>query len=359
MKRRWRDLWAATDPLLVHAGPASELLVARTRIAVVSVLLAVAVAAVLVYQRRAAVAEALLLLAALALAVIIHGLIRSRFYRPWFGAATSALDVSLVTIALAVPLIGDGPAPPVAGRVAFGVYFLAIAATALRYDARTSTLTGLLAAAEYAGVAAWADWPVTAPAEYGRMALLVCAGLISTVVVWRAQTLRRLSASDPLTALMNRGYFDERMVEEEIRAKRYHRPLAIAMIDIDHFKEFNDTYGHVSGDEALATVASAIRKSVRRTDLVARYGGEEFVIAFPETAPAVAVRKGEDIRRAVQETGVILRGSRGVARVAVSVGVAGWPDDALDLATVMERADQRLYQAKQMGRNQVIGPTGV
>ena len=359
MKRRWRDLWAATDPLLVHAGPASELLVARTRIAVVSVLLAVAVAAVVVYQGRAAISDAMLLLGALALAIIIHGVIRSRFYRAWLGPATSALDVTLVSAALAIPLIGGGAATPVAGRVAFGVYFLAIAATALRYDARTSTLTGLLAAAEYAGIAAWADWPVTAPAEYGRIALLLCAGLISTTVVWRAQMLRRLSASDPLTGLMNRGFFDERMVEEEIRAKRYHRPLAIAMIDIDHFKEFNDTHGHVSGDEALATVASAIRKSVRRTDLVARYGGEEFVIAFPETAPRVAVNKGEDIRRAVQEAGVILRGSRGVAKVAVSIGVAGWPDDALDLPTVVERADQRLYQAKQLGRNQVVGPTGV
>jgi diguanylate cyclase (GGDEF)-like protein len=145
------------------------------------------------------------------------------------------------------------------------------------------------------------------------------------------------------------------MLEEEMRAERYSRPLAIAMIDIDHFKQFNDTYGHASGDEALRVASRAIRNCVRRTDLVARYGGEEFVVAFLETDGTSAAQKAEDIRRAVEAQRVLLKGSRGVTNITVSIGVACWPDDGDAIRAIIEQADARLYRAKQAGRNRVVG----
>jgi diguanylate cyclase (GGDEF)-like protein len=196
-------------------------------------------------------------------------------------------------------------------------------------------------------------------AQMSRVVLLGSAAFIATMIVLRTQRLRWLSASDPLTQLMNRGFFDARMEEEEIRARRYERPLALAMIDIDRFKQFNDTYGHASGDEALRVVSRAIRTCVRRTDLVARYGGEEFMVAFLETDGDSAAQKAEDIRRAVMAQRVMLKGSRGVTNVTVSIGIAVWPRDADTLRSVIEKADRRLYAAKEAGRNRVVGPTDI
>ena len=118
--------------------------------------------------------------------------------------------------------------------------------------------------------------------------------------------------------LFNRGYFDEHIVAEISRAERYNRPLALAMIDIDHFKQFNDTHGHAAGDAALQLIASTIRRSFRLSDVVARYGGEEFVVILPETTMDVAVDKMESIRRIVSGTEIKLPAHDGIARLTIT-----------------------------------------
>jgi diguanylate cyclase (GGDEF)-like protein len=222
-----------------------------------------------------------------------------------------------------------------------------------------------LAVAQYSAVVAVASAriPAADPAwttRYGadgasipamRVALLGTATLLSVSIVARMEDLRRLSAADRLTGLLNRGGFDERLNEETSRASRHGHPLTLALIDIDRFKRFNDTHGHPGGDALLESVADTLRSAVRKSDVVARYGGEEFALILPETRAADALPRLEALRvRVAADTAVDGDG------VTISVGVAGWPGDCGDLGSVLAEADRRLYEAKRGGRDRVVGP---
>jgi diguanylate cyclase len=159
----------------------------------------------------------------------------------------------------------------------------------------------------------------------------------------RAQALR-----DPLTRIANRLAYEERMAAEYLRWKRYRRPLMLAVIDIDHFKRINDTYGHKSGDRVLQIVARLLASSVRETDFLARYGGEEFVLLMPETDSEGARNVAEKLRQWVAEAETHFHGQR--VQVTVSCGLAQIADGDNE-TTLFERADQALYRAKQGGRN--------
>jgi diguanylate cyclase (GGDEF)-like protein len=169
------------------------------------------------------------------------------------------------------------------------------------------------------------------------------------------RALERLSTQDGLTGLFNRRYLDDYLQREALREAREHACLSLILLDIDHFKAFNDTYGHQAGDECLKAVARVIGQAARRpADLAARYGGEEFAVVLPGTDMAGALALAEGLRRAVQDLGLPHAGSPVAGSVTVSLGVAslvprrqGTPHDILALA------DQALYQAKNQGRNQV------
>ena len=126
------------------------------------------------------------------------------------------------------------------------------------------------------GAFSWSD-------QVSRLLLLAIAGILSTTLVLRTRELQWLSARDKLTGFLNRGIFDDLLTDASLRARRYGRPLSILMLDVDQFKQFNDTWGHAAGDEALKAVSTAIKQSVRQGEIVARYGGDEFVVLFPET----------------------------------------------------------------------------
>jgi diguanylate cyclase (GGDEF)-like protein len=194
-------------------------------------------------------------------------------------------------------------------------------------------------------------------------ALTLAFGAIFVMVSWllafvlrdklRAQAaLMRLAATDPLTGLGNRRVLDTRLDEEWRRARRSGLPLSVLFIDIDHFKQFNDTYGHASGDETLTTVAECIAASVRRSvDVVARFGGEEFAVLLPQTSAEGALVVAEKIHRKVQARRVVQdQGER--VTVTVSIGCAtcvpAAGESALDL---LAAADRQLYAAKAAGRN--------
>lgn len=155
---------------------------------------------------------------------------------------------------------------------------------------------------------------------------------------------------DPLTGLANHGHFWSTLTKEIDRAKRYERQLSLAMIDVDHFKEFNDQYGHVEGDRALARVAHVIRDRSRAHDFVARYGGEEFSLILPETGEGGQRAVAEKFRKAVQEATL---SPAGPGKLTVSIGVASFPRDAADPNGIVEAADAKLYEAKAEGRNRV------
>ena len=155
---------------------------------------------------------------------------------------------------------------------------------------------------------------------------------------------------DSLTGLANHGCFWSTLALEFERADRHGRPLAVAMLDIDHFKKFNDSHGHLAGDEALCSFARLLEASSRSHDVVARYGGEEFAVILPETHEAGAHRYAEKMRREVERCGF---GAEASHRLTVSIGVAGTGPGARDPQQVVALADERLYRAKSAGRNRV------
>ena len=180
--------------------------------------------------------------------------------------------------------------------------------------------------------------------------------------------LERLAILDPLTGVFNRRHFDERALEEIQRAYRYHHPLTVIMMDLDHFKEVNDTYGHPIGDMALQHVIQICRTHLRSVDIIGRYGGEEFLILLPETpltsdpvnvssAQAVAERLRYAIAQTRLETDqatIPVTVSMGLATLLEPGGVSNMavPGDA-ELRQLIARADRALYEAKANGRNQV------
>ncbi|WP_322063003.1 sensor domain-containing diguanylate cyclase [Paraburkholderia sp. J63] len=167
--------------------------------------------------------------------------------------------------------------------------------------------------------------------------------------------LQRLAVTDPLTGLANRRALDQRLVAEWHRASREQTPLSILFFDVDHFKIFNDTYGHAAGDEVLKLVAERIAAGTRRTsDMAARYGGEEFAVLLPGTALQGARKIADKVRRRIEMSNLAHSGSR-YGRVTVSVGCASCEPPVGDSgAKLLGAADALLYEAKAAGRNQVI-----
>jgi diguanylate cyclase len=166
--------------------------------------------------------------------------------------------------------------------------------------------------------------------------------------------LAALSATDQLTGLRNRRFLDEMLTEEVVRCFRYRHSIAFLLLDIDHFKHFNDTYGHLVGDDCLRSVADALRQAVRtQVDRIARYGGEEFCVVLPETDADGARVVAERIRAAVEALEFLVNGRR--VPVTVSVGVAAVVPPSAELTQLLIlSADKALYEAKAAGRNRVV-----
>jgi diguanylate cyclase (GGDEF)-like protein len=158
--------------------------------------------------------------------------------------------------------------------------------------------------------------------------------------------LQALSVTDWLTGLKNHGYFFDRLNEELERARRYDRPLAVVMADIDDFKAINDNYGHSTGDAVLRGMGEAFRRQIREVDIACRVGGEEFGIIMPETDAEGAIQAAERIRYAVAEQAM-----PGVGQVTISLGISVFPHDAQSSKDMVESADRALYSAKRSGKN--------
>ncbi|MCM8813083.1 MAG: sensor domain-containing diguanylate cyclase [Candidatus Omnitrophica bacterium] len=162
-----------------------------------------------------------------------------------------------------------------------------------------------------------------------------------------------LSNTDRLTELWNYGYFQHLLAEETKRAGRFNRSLSLLMLDIDKFKNFNDTYGHTTGDRLLQELALILKKTCRDVDWVARYGGEEFAVILPETNKEKAHASAERIRYTVEHTPFIFSKNEPPSRVTVSIGVASFPQDTTAKEFLVKYADKALYAAKSIGRNRV------
>ena len=175
------------------------------------------------------------------------------------------------------------------------------------------------------------------------------------------ETLRHQSIRDPLTGLFNRRYMEESLEREMRRAGRSRQPVGIIMLDLDHFKEFNDAHGHETGDALLREVGAVLQRGIRGEDIACRYGGEEFVLILPEASLPDAAQRAEHLREAIGAIDV-LQGRSPIGRITVSMGVALYPDHGLTSRSVLRAADAALYRAKAQGRNRVEvndGPSSV
>jgi len=168
--------------------------------------------------------------------------------------------------------------------------------------------------------------------------------------------LEHQSIRDGLTNLFNRHFMEISLDREVRRAARNNSDLSILMLDVDHFKKFNDTYGHEAGDTVLREVAEIFRQSVRVEDIICRYGGEEFVIILPDTTQDAALKKAEIIRERTSQLRMRFR-SEALREVTISIGVATYPHSGTTLEEMLRASDRALYAAKHGGRNQVVAST--
>jgi diguanylate cyclase (GGDEF)-like protein len=186
---------------------------------------------------------------------------------------------------------------------------------------------------------------------YGRFRILIPQIALEFRKVQLYEKVQGLSITDGLTDVFLRRHLMERLEEEIDRAKRLGLTFSVGMVDVDHFKNCNDRYGHLVGDAVLRKIAGRLKTSVREVDMIARYGGEEFCIVLPETTKELAMSVGERVRRSVEEAAI--RAFDEEFNMSVSVGISTYPEDASKIETLIEKADTALYKAKRRGRNKV------
>lgn len=181
--------------------------------------------------------------------------------------------------------------------------------------------------------------------------------LQTAIDVRRISSLEHEIITDPLMGIHNRRYFDRRLYEEVGRANRYNLPFSMLMIDIDHFKQVNDTYGHQIGDVVLIGFAKLLQAIVREMDVLCRFGGEEIAIITPQTSISSAAGLANRIRKSLEKTVLVPAQDYNLEKdlyITVSIGIAGIDDEAKDKETILKRADEALYQAKEGGRNRTV-----
>jgi two-component system, cell cycle response regulator len=364
-------LWSRPDPMMSEAAVAGELLVAKVRFFLATLLLLIPAIDILFFPPNAkeGVVGISLSCGTFLVAVILYVLI-SRNYNPsWLRFASSSFDVTHISCGLALFLFLNEPHTAVNSKVVFEGYFLAIGASSLRYDKRICITAGMLALIEYFAIVFYADhhWDLNnvmyAPYPYGlfswsnqiaRLIMMATASALSLALVSRSQKLLEAATSDPLTGLYNRGYLQDRFAIELSRARRYGKELTLAVIDADRFKSLNDNHGHAAGDLVLKSIADLLRRSFRQSDTAARYGGEEFVVLLPETGMEAALQKVEAVREFVASTPFALSAEGQAVQVTISAGLATFPQDGQDEVELFAAADERMFQAKREGRNRVV-----
>jgi diguanylate cyclase (GGDEF)-like protein len=178
---------------------------------------------------------------------------------------------------------------------------------------------------------------------------------VALAQISRLRATEEAANVDSLTGVYNKRHLQKRLEDEMQKAEREGLPMSLLMLDIDHFKNYNDTNGHLEGDEVLKKVGQLLKGSIREDDVAARYGGEEFVVLYVGAGKDLALRLAEGLRRAVESSAFPHRERQPLGALTISGGVASYPRDAETGVDLIRAADQALYEAKASGRNRVLG----
>ncbi|MBI5196404.1 MAG: diguanylate cyclase [Nitrospirae bacterium] len=171
----------------------------------------------------------------------------------------------------------------------------------------------------------------------------------------QSEELKKLSITDPLTGALNRRFLDQRLTEEISRFNRYKQPFSLFMLDIDRFKKYNDTYGHIATDKVLKFLATTITTTLRSMDIAARFGGDEFMVLLPQTQKVDAIYIAERLREQIELSPILQDAELPPNKLTISIGLITCPDDAAaDIPVLLEKVDQALYLAKKSGGNRLV-----
>jgi len=309
------EFFEPPDPTLVEAGAGGERFVARTRLVFWTFISLAPMSAVLA-GGRSTPREVWIALGAVVFAMAISVgvllFLRGGKRIPWVGFVTGAADTTIVTMTLVVIALAGRPTVALDSAAVWAVYLLAILATSVRFDVRVCLFVGALTIAEFSTLILWItsrwDIPINIYSpdvpestsllvQVARLMLMLAATALSVGIVHRSRRLVNASGTDRLTGLGNRAYFEGRFAAEIARVTRSGDPLTLVFFDLDHFKRFNDRWGHETGDEVLKAVARITRFESRAEDVIARWGGEEIAMILPDTDMAGAILKVTRIRR--------------------------------------------------------------
>jgi len=354
---------------MLLAGGEGERQVAVVRLAVVALLLITPVYRLVLHPHSPEVIWGFVVtLLAMIFAGCVYLYLHFRPYRPWVGFITSTFDGSLVSLALLLFVIVGSPLDGVNDKITYEVYFLVLMAMSLRQDRRICLLIGGLVVLQYGALVLYVakhydvvalyhansyNGAFDAADQWTRIILMSGATFISYAYVVRSQTLVNRAIRDPMTGLLNRGYFDTLFDYEIERARRYRQHFAVVVLDADHFKRINDNHGHAAGDAVLKVLAKTLASQLRESDVIVRFGGEEFVLLLHDTDADAAFAKADSLRQAVGR--LVVGAPQHAIQFTLSAGLAVYPDDGTVAHVLLSRADQRLLQAKSGGRNRVVG----
>lgn len=375
------DLFAPPDHSLLETVAGGERLAARIRLAFYSLVWLIPLCGlyILGFDRP----ELWIVLRGTTIAIAVSAIFvwlagRDR-HIPGISFLTTGFDITLITAVLFFFAYGGSPLVATNSTLVWACYLIFILVSTIRFDIRVSLVAGILAVGEYVVLLLYiAHFGDLRPDELhdsvygnfswilqsGRLVLMIVATVSACGIVFRSRKLINLSGMDRLTGLANRLYFDRRLEDELLRARRNNTKLTLVFLDLDHFKKFNDRLGHEAGDAALEMVARTLKGEVRSSDLVARWGGEEFALVLPESELKSALQIMERVREQLSEQQITP--DRPVSRwrrfftpqapttITISGGLAEFPREGETEAELLKIADRRLYRAKKEGRNRMI-----
>jgi diguanylate cyclase (GGDEF)-like protein len=268
----------------------------------------------------------------------------------WRRAFGAVVDIGSTTVVML--RYGEIAAP------LYGIYLWVTFGNGFRYGVRSLYASYAMSMAGFAAVVTLNPfWHERLPMTGGLLVTLAAVppyGAILLKALERANdTLRQQAMRDVLTGLYNRRYLMEWFERELHRARRHKERLGVMMIDIDHFKRVNDTFGHAAGDEVLRSVARFMLRMTRAEDILCRFGGEEFVLVQTKASAEAILKRAEQLRQSIPTREIVYHGRR-LGPVSLSIGVAMFPEDGEQAEEILRAADGALYRAKENGRNRVV-----